>query len=120
MTKSNYLFASLIALTIAGLLSIPALTIPASAASLFVHSGPTKAPGANTCLGFALDAANHQHLQNIQHSNGLVSGAQGDKFVVMMCVGNVVVISVAGDHPQEVRPLADALFDDIGRMVKFD
>jgi hypothetical protein len=108
------------AMTIASLLSIAAVTMPASAAALFVHKGSTKAPGENTCLGFALDAANHQHLQHIQHGNGVVSGAKDDKFVVMTCVGNVVVISVAGDHPQEVRPLADALFQDISRMVKID
>jgi hypothetical protein len=108
------------AMTIASLLSIATLIMPAFAAALFVHKGPTKAPGENTCLGFALDAASHQHLQKIQHSNGSVSGAKDDKFVVMTCVGSVVVVSVAGDHPQEVGPLADALFDDISRMVKID
>ena len=108
------------AMTIVGCLSIAALTMPASAAALFVHTGPTKAPGPNTCLGFALDAANHQHLQNIQHNNSGVSGAKADKFIVITCVGTVVVISVAGDHPQEVKPLADAIFEDISRMVKLD
>lgn len=108
------------AVTLASFLSIAALTMPASAAALFVHKGATKAPGQNTCLGFALDAATQEHLQNIRHNNDFVSGAQGDKFVEMTCVGNVVIISVAGDHPQEVRPLAESLFNKISRMVKID
>jgi hypothetical protein len=106
-------FATMAAISVAS-------TTPASAASLFVHKGATKAPGENTCLGFAFDAATHEHLQNIQHSNILVSGAKADKFVVMMCVGSTVIISVAGDHPEEVKPLAEALGADISRMVKFD
>jgi len=108
------------AITIASCLSVAALTMPASAAALFVHTGPTKAPGPNTCVGFAVDAANHQHLQNIRHDNSSVSGAKGDKFVAITCVGTVVVIAVAGDHPPEVKPLADAIFDDISRMIKID
>lgn len=108
------------AVIIAGCLSITAFTAPASAAALFVHRGPTKAPGENTCLGFALDAAKRQHLQNIEHKNSAVSGARADKFVVMTCVGTTVVIAVAGDHAEEVKPLADALFDEIGRIQTID
>jgi hypothetical protein len=112
--------AKLAIVAIASCLSIAASINLTSAASLFVKSGATNAPGPNTCLGFARQAANNQHLQNIQDNNGVVSGAMADKFVVMICVGTVVVISVAADHPQDVKPLADAIFADISRMHKID
>ncbi len=117
-TLTNFLRGG--ALTIVGCLSITAVSVPASAAALFVHRGPTKAPGENTCMGFALDAAKRQHLQNIEHKNSAVSGAMADKFVVMTCVGTTVVIAVAGDHAQEVKPLADALFAEISRIQNID
>jgi len=102
---------------IASLVSIAASTIPPSAAvALFVKVGPTNAPGPNRCLGFAADAARDERLQNIQNKNGLVSGVRDDKSVVMVCVGTVVVISVAGDRQPEVGQLAEDIFKHISNI----
>ena len=112
--------AKLAIVAIASCLSIGASIMPASAAALFVTMGQTKAKGPNTCVGFAVEAANNQHLQNISHNNVGASGAKADKFIVITCVGTVVVISVAGDHAPEVKPLAEAILQDISRMGTFD
>ena len=108
------------ATAIAGLLSIAALSTPASAGSLFFFKGQTKAPRETKCLSFALDAARKQGLQNIQHDNLAVSGTSGDLFAVMTCVGTVVVVMVAGNTGANGKPLAQALFDAVRRIQIID
>src|SRR6266567_7883809 len=72
-------------------------SLPASAASLFYFKGPTKAPNERICLSFARDQASRHNLQNIKQGNLGVGGTRDNFFVVMSCVGKVVVVMVAGD-----------------------
>jgi hypothetical protein len=105
---------------VAGLLSIAASTASASAASLFYFKGETRAPNERVCLRFALDQASRHNLQNIKHDNLGVGGTRGNFFVVMTCVGKVVVVVVAGDSGEDGRPLAQELFDAVKGEVCID
>ena len=82
---------------VACVLSTTAYSTPASAASLFYFKGPTKAPNERICLSFARDQASGHNLQNIKQDNLGVGGTRDNFFVVMSCVGKVIVVMVAGD-----------------------
>jgi hypothetical protein len=94
-------------------LAITASSTPATAGSLFYFKGPTKAPNERVCLSFARDQANRHNLQNIKQDNLGVGGTRDNFFVVMTCVGKVVVVMVAGDSGTNGSPLAKELFDAV-------
>jgi len=94
----------------AGILSVAAFNTPASAASLFYFKGPTEAPNERVCLSFARDQAGRHNLQNIKQDNLGIGGTRDNFFVVMTCVGNVVVVMVSGDAGTNGSPLAKELF----------
>lgn len=98
---------------VAGLLSVPAFTMPASAASFFYFKGPTKAPNERVCLSFAKDQATRHRLQNVTQDRLGVGGSRDNFFAVMTCVGNVIVVMVAGDTGTNGSPLAKELFDAV-------
>ncbi len=98
---------------VACVLSITAYSTPASAASLFYFKGPTKAPNERICLSFARDQASRHNLQNIKQDNLGVGGTRDNFFVVMSCVGKVIVVMVAGDSGTNGSPLAKELFDAV-------
>lgn len=108
------------ATAIAGVLSAAGLPQPASAASLFFFKGATKAPNERVCTGFAQDQAARHNLQNIKRDNLGVGGTRGDFFVVMTCVGNVIVVMVAGNTGENGSPLAQELFDAVRREQCID
>ena len=93
-------------------LSISASSTSASAASLFYFKGPTKAPNERICLSFARDQASRHNLQ-IKQDNLGVGGTRDKFFVVMSCVGKVIVVMVAGDSGTNGSPLAKELFDAV-------
>jgi len=97
----------------ASVLAIAASSTPAIAASLFYFKGPTKAPNERICLSFARDQANRHNLQNIKQDNLGIGGTRDNFFVVMTCVGKVVVVMVAGDSGTNGSPLAKELFDAV-------
>jgi hypothetical protein len=107
-------------LYIYSLLSLLVQVIPANAASLFYLKGPTKAPNERVCLSFALDQAKRHNLQNINHDNVGVGGTRDNFFVVMTCVGNVVVVMVSGDAGTNGNPLAQELFNAVRSEGCFD
>jgi hypothetical protein len=94
-------------------LSIAAFNTTASAASLFYFKGPTKAPNERVCLSFARDQAGRHNLQNIKQDNLGVGGTRDNFFVVMTCVGKVVIVMVSGDTGTNGSPLAKELFDAV-------
>ena len=96
---------------VACVLSITAYSTPASAASLFYFSA--KAPNERICLSFARDQASRNNLQNIKQDNLGVGGTRDNFFVVMSCVGKVIVVMVAGDSGTNGSPLAKELFDAV-------
>jgi hypothetical protein len=98
---------------VSGLLLSLVYTAHASAASLFYFKGPTKAPNERVCLSFAMDQAKRHNLQNINRDNLGVGGTRDNFFVVMTCVGNVVVVMVSGDAGTNGGPLAQELFNAV-------
>jgi len=100
---------------VGGFLSIAAFNTTASAAPLFYFKGPTKAPNERICLSFARDQASRHNLENIKQDNLGVGGTRDNFFVVMTCVGKVVVVMVAGDSGTNGSPLAQELFDAVRR-----
>jgi len=92
---------------------LPGLATAASAASLFYFKGPTKAPNERVCLSFAMDQATRHNLQNVKRDNLGVGGTRENLFAIMTCVGNVVVVMVAGDPGTNGEPLARELFDAV-------
>ena len=77
------------------------------------RKGASKAPNERVCLGFARDQATRHRLQNIKHDNLGVGGSRDNFFAVMTCVGNVIVVMVAGDTGTNGSPLAKELFDAV-------
>jgi hypothetical protein len=100
--------------------SVAALSMPASAASLFYFKGPTKAPNERVCLSFARDQAGRHNLQNIKHDNLGVGGTRDNFFAVMTCVGTVIVVMVSGDTGTDGTPLAKELFEAVQREQCID
>ncbi len=98
---------------VGGFLSIAAFNTTASAASLFYFKGPTKAPNERVCLSFARDRAGRHNLQNIKQDNLGVGGTRDNFFVVITCVGKVVIVMVSGDTGTNGSPLANELFDAV-------
>ncbi len=96
-----------------GLFSMVSSASSASAASLFYFKGSTKAPNERVCLSFARDQASRHNLQNIKSDRLGVGGTRDNLFAVMTCVGNVVVVMVAGDAGADGGPLAKELFDAV-------
>ena len=107
-------------LALAGLTSIATPPSPASAGSLYFFKGPTNAPRETMCLSFAQDAARNKNLTNVQHNNLAVSGARGDLYAVMTCIGTTVVVMVAGNSGEDGKPLAQELFDEVKRIHCID
>jgi hypothetical protein len=99
---------------------VAALSVPASAASLFYFKGPTKAPNERVCLSFARDQAGRHNLQNVKHDNLGVGGTRDNFFAVMTCVGTVIVVMVSGDTGTDGAPLAKELFDAVQREQCID
>ena len=110
---SNPAMRSIKGIFVAGLLSIIAFNTPASAASFFFFKGSTKAPNERVCLSFARDQAGRHNLQNIKQDNLGVGGTRDNFFVVMTCVGRVVIVMVSGDTGTNGSPLAKELFDAV-------
>lgn len=108
--STRKLFAGALALS---LLSSPVAIGQSLAASLFYFKGPTKAPNERVCLSFARDQAQRHGLQNIKRDNLGVGGTRNGLFAVMTCVGNFVVVMVAGDGGANGAPLAKELFDAV-------
>ena len=93
---------------------------PAPAASFYYFKGPTKAPNERVCLRFAFDQAGGHRLQTISRNNLGVAGSRDNFFVNMTCVGNVVIVMVAGDSGTNGSPLARELFDAVRGETCFD
>lgn len=102
------------------MVSVAALSVPASAASLFYFKGPTKAPNERVCLSFARDQASRHNLQNVKHDNLGVGGTRDNFFAVMTCVGTVIVVMVSGDTGTDGAPLAKELFEAVQREQCID
>jgi hypothetical protein len=103
-----------------GLLIAGLFSMPAHAASFFYFKGMTKAPNERVCLSFAFDQAGKHHLQNISRNNLGVAGTRDNFFVNITCVGNFVIVMVAGDTGTNGSPLAQELFDAVRAETCFD
>jgi hypothetical protein len=99
---------------------VPGLATAASPASLYYFKGPTKAPNERVCLNFAMDQATRHNLQNIKRDNLGVGGTRENFLAILTCVGNVVVVIVAGDAGTNGEPLARELFDAVRVETCFD
>jgi hypothetical protein len=97
-----------------------AANAPASAASLFFFKGATNAPNERVCMSFAKDQASRHNLQNVKQDNLGVGGTRDNFFVVMTCVGKVVVVMVSGDTGTNGSPLGKELFDAVRREICID
>jgi hypothetical protein len=110
----------LAAVFIAGPLSSLVPVGPSLPASLYYYKGPTKAPNERVCLSFARDQARRHSLHNIKQDNLGVGGTRDGLFAVLTCVGNVVVVMVAGDDGANGAPLGKELFDAVRLETCFD